>query len=164
MWLPCLHNQQCCLIAGGPPQWEATWAQNFLVTWRNPKQEFSILAQVSTNRGIAKREMQTERTYPSLCTVHYFSRWLTSQILFTYLLPVCLRRWCVWNPITILVCNFPLTYFQLLLSNMQCPFNNNIAFIDGEFLWSLVVNIDSIYVTANFLMKMCTCFCWNQWW
>ena len=45
---------------------------------------------------------------------------------------------------------------------MQCPLNKNIAFIDKGISLAIVVNIDLLYVTTNFLMNMCTFFNWNQ--
>ena len=55
--------------------------------------------------------------------------------------------------------------FRLLpkaYTNMHCPFNNIIAFIHEGILWAFVVDIDSIHVTANFLMNVSTWFYWNQ--
>ena len=52
--------------------------------------------------------------------------------------------------------------FTQAIADMQCPFNKNIAFIDKGITWAIVVNTDRLYVTANFLMNMHTCFYWNQ--
>ena len=41
---------------------------------------------------------------------------------------------------------------------MQCPFNKNIAFIDQEISRTIVVEMDKLYVTANFLMNVRTSF------
>ena len=42
------------------------------------------------------------------------------------------------------------------------PFQQNIAFIDKGISWAIVVDIDRLYVAANFLMNVRTCFYWNQ--
>ena len=55
---------------------------------------------------------------------------------------------------------FP-TFIQAI-ANMQCCFNKNIAFIDKGMSWAIVVGIDLLYVTANFLINVRTCFYWNQ--
>ena len=48
--------------------------------------------------------------------------------------------------------------FTQAIANMQCPFNKNIACINKVISWASVVDIDWLYVTANFLMNVCTCF------
>ena len=63
------------------------------------------------------------------------------------------------------LCNFFLwhvsSFYSLSsIAKMQCPFNNNIAFIDWVILWASAVDIDWLYVTANLLMKVRTC--WNK--
>ena len=40
------------------------------------------------------------------------------------------------------------------------PFQQNI--IDKGISWAIVVDSDQLYVTANFLMNVHTCFYWNQ--
>ena len=60
---------------------------------------------------------------------------------------------------------FPLAIFTQTIANMQYPYNNNnnnIAFINGGTLWAFAVDIDWLYVTANLLMNVYTCFYWNQ--
>ena len=52
--------------------------------------------------------------------------------------------------------------FTQAIANMHCPFNNNIAFIDGGILWAFAIDSDWLYVTANLLMNARACFYWNQ--
>ena len=46
--------------------------------------------------------------------------------------------------------------FTQAIANTQCPFDKNIAFIDEAISWAAVVDIDRLYVTANFLMNVRT--------
>ena len=42
------------------------------------------------------------------------------------------------------------------------PFQQKHSFIDKVISWAIVVDFDRLYVTANFLMNVRTCFYWNQ--
>ena len=74
--------------------------------------------------------------------------------------------WFIWE----MMCLKPYAIFSSdmfpgitqAIAKMQCPFNNNIAFINGGILWAFAVDIDWLYVTANLLMNVLTCFYWNQ--
>ena len=74
--------------------------------------------------------------------------------------------WFIWE----MMCLKPYAIFSSdmfpgitqAIAKMQCPFNNNIAFIDWAILWAFAVDIDWLYVTANLLMNVRTCFYWNQ--
>ena len=48
--------------------------------------------------------------------------------------------------------------FTQAIAIMQCPFNKNIVFIDNGFSLEVMINIERLYVTTNFLMNVCTCF------
>ena len=121
---------------------------------------FRFWAQVTYQQGIAKREMPTKRTYLGLCTVHYLCPWLRSpaSTWYTYWPLVYLRRWFVWNPLSFFM--FPTSTWAI--ANMQRPSNKNTAFIYKGISLAVVVNIDRLYVTANVLMNVHTCFYWNQ--
>ena len=42
------------------------------------------------------------------------------------------------------------------------PFQQKNSFFDKGISWTIVLDIDRLYVTANFLMNVSTCFNWNQ--
>ena len=88
-----------------------------------------------TNRGILKSEMwqiSSKRTHPRFLTVHYFCRWLTSQIH--------IRHFLIWrdDPFEILRNFFQWHFpaFTQAIANIQYPFNNNVALINlnGNFV------------------------------
>ena len=101
--------------------------------------------------------MQIERTNLRLRTVsvnHWHHR-------FIYISATGLSgKWCVWNPLKF----FPLTGFQFFSSHSKhaMPFQQQHSFYRWGNLWALAVDIDQLYVTANLLMNVRTCFYWNQ--
>ena len=129
--------------------------------WRRdeiPFCNFTIWAQVTYQQG--KSQNSKCRLRGQIFAFALFLSMIGITDSYTYLLLVYLGDDAfetLWNFFL-----WHVSSFTQAIANMQCPFNNNIAFIDGGNLWALAVDIDRLYVTANLLMNVRTCFYWNQ--
>ena len=137
------------------------WARDFLTTWRNPKQEFFDLGpshMPTGNRKMGNAHWE-DTSSPSHCalvlslieitdTIYICATGLSEEI-------ICLKSSVIFH-----VSNLYSSYHRYAM-----PFQQKHSFYwygDHRILWAIVVDIDRLYVTANFLMNARNCFYWNQ--
>ena len=131
------------------------WLQD---TWKSQNEILLFGPKWHTNRG--NHKIRNAHWKDTSLPLHYFCPWLTSQSH----IHIC--YWFIWEmmllkPYVIFSSDMFPGFFQAI-AKLQCPFKNNIVFINLEILWAFVADINWLYVTANLLMNVHTCFYWNQ--
>ena len=134
------------------------WALDFFTTWRNPKQEFFYLGPSHIPTGNCKmgNAHWEDTSSPLHCAL------VLSLIEITDTIYICAtglseEMICLKSSVIFHVSNLYSTY-----SKYAMPFQQKNSFFDKGISWTIVLDIDRLYVTANFLMNVSTCFNWNQ--